>query len=97
MLDALTKAIFEASMVSGEDGRKVLVLRTAEIVQALTTCTASMLALSPSTARDRRAIKALVKQFEKPLRGRVAAIDPIFRDFKSRCFHDDDDERGGHS
>jgi hypothetical protein len=56
-----------------------------------------MMALSPSAARNRSAIKQTADGFRRKLTARVrqAEREPLFADFKARCFHGDDEQRGG--
>ncbi len=65
---------------------------------ALVTALASVTALSPTAARSPTAIRKTAESFRRKLmaRLRAAVADPLFADFKSRCFHDGDRERGGH-
>ena len=74
-------------------------LRLGEIAGALTTILASTLALSPSCARSPRAIREVAEQFRRKLLARVRAAEgnADFHDFKSRCFHEGDRERGGNA
>jgi hypothetical protein len=78
-------------------GDRVLALRLGETANALTTVLASTLSLSPSSARSRAAIKKTADGFRRMLQTRVrqAERDPLFADFRSRCFRDDDERRWG--
>jgi fructose-1,6-bisphosphatase/sedoheptulose 1,7-bisphosphatase-like protein len=97
LVDEITEAIANASMLTDGDGRPVIALRLGECANALTTVLASTLALSPSSVRSSKAIKQLAAAFRAKLLARVrrAERDPSLSDFKSRCFHDDDRARGG--
>jgi hypothetical protein len=97
LVDEITNAIGDASMMTIAGGDRVLVLRTGEIANALTTILASTLALSPAATRSRGSIKQVADSVRRKLLARVrqAEADPLFADFKSRCFHDGDRERGG--
>jgi hypothetical protein len=92
LADAIIRTIADASMVDG-----VMVIRTGEAAAALTTVLASILALSPAAVRSPTAIREAAEGFRRKLQARVRAAeqDPQFADFKSRCFRDDDRERGG--
>jgi hypothetical protein len=96
LVDEITEAIADASMMSDGDGQ-VLVLRVGEIASALTTILASTLAVSPSAVRSPKAIREVADAVRRKLQARVrhAERDPAFADLKSRCFHDGDRERGG--
>ena len=92
LADALVRTIADKSMIDG-----VMVIRTGESAAALTAALASILAMSPAAARSRAAIKQTAESVRRNLQRQVrqAERDPLFADFKSRCFHDDDRERGG--
>jgi hypothetical protein len=94
LVDEVTKAIAAASMIDG-----VMVIRTGETAAALVTVLASMTALSPASTRSRAAIKKTSDGFRRKLLARVrqAERDPLFADFRSRCFRDDDEQRGGNA
>jgi hypothetical protein len=97
LVDEITEAIANASMLSDGDGHRVMALRLGECANALTTVLASTLALSPSSARSSKAIKQLAAAFRQKLRAQVAAAerDADVLNFKARCFRDDDRARGG--
>jgi hypothetical protein len=92
LADVIIRAIADQSMIDN-----VLVLRTGESAAALVNVLASIMALSPSSTRSRAAIKQVADSFRRKLLARVrqAESDPLFSDFKSRCFHDGDRARGG--
>lgn len=94
LVDVITSAIADASMIDG-----VMVIRTGEAASALTSVLATVLALSPPATRSRAAIRKTADGFRHKLQARVrqAERDPLFADFKNRCFRDDDHERGGRS
>ena len=96
LVDEITETISAASMMSDGD-RQVLVLRFGEIASALTTILASTLALSPSTVRSPKAIREVAERFRKKLTGQVRAAEgnADVLNFKARCFHDGDEQRGG--
>jgi hypothetical protein len=94
LTEAIIAAIADASRIDD-----CLVIRTGESAAALVNCLATMLALSPASTRNRAAIRQTVDAFGKKLSAKVRTAEgsPDFYDFKSRCFHGDDDEqRGGH-
>jgi hypothetical protein len=95
----IMEAIASASMLSDGDGHRVLALRLGETANALTTILAGTLALSPASTRSRAAIKQVGDSVRRKLLARVrqAESDPLFSVFRSRCFRDDDRERGGHA
>jgi hypothetical protein len=95
LVEQITATIAAASMMSDGDGDQVLVLRFGKIAAALTTIFADTLTLSPPAVRTPRAIKQTAERFRRKLQVRVCAREPLFSDFKSRCFHDGDRERGG--
>jgi hypothetical protein len=99
LVDEITEAIANASMLTDGDGHRVMALRLGECANALTTVLASTLALSPGSVRSSKAIKQLAAAFRSKLLTRVrqAERDPLFADFKNRCFHDGDRERGGNA
>ena len=99
LVGEIIEAIANASMLTDGDGRRVMALRLSEAASALTSVLASTLALSPHTARSPKPIKQIALAFREKLRKQVAAAerDQLFADFKSRCFHDDDSERGGNA
>jgi hypothetical protein len=94
LVAAITKAIAETSLVTDPP---VLVLRTGEIVSALTTCLATALALSPERVRSPTAIRKTAEAVRQHLIRRVAAArsSADLRDFEARIFNSDDAERGG--
>ena len=93
LTDALMGAIVETSRIDN-----CLVLRLGELAAALTTVLASMLALSPTTARSPAAIRKTAEGFRKKLIANVSAAEcgGDFYEFRQRTFRDDDRERGGH-
>jgi hypothetical protein len=97
LVDAITETIADTSMMTIAGGDRVLVLRTGEIANALTTILASTLARSPAATRSRGSIKQVADSVRRKLLARVrqAERDPQFADFKNRCFHAGDRERGG--
>jgi hypothetical protein len=99
LVDAITEAIADASMLTDVDGHPVIALRLGETANALTTILASTLALSPTAVRSPKAIRQLADGFRAKLLARVrqAESDPLFADFKARAFGSDADdrERGG--
>jgi hypothetical protein len=99
LVDEITAAIVNASMVTAGNGHQVMALRLGECANALTTVLAATLALSPAAARNRSAIKQTADGFRRKLAAKVRAAEdsPDFHDFKSRCFHDGDRERGGNA
>jgi hypothetical protein len=94
LADALITAIADCSLVDG-----VMVIRTGEAAAALTTVLAPILALSPSSARSRAAIRKTSEAFRKKLAANVRAAEgsPDFYEFKRRTFRNDDRERGGNA
>ena len=90
LLDAITQAIFETSRVSDCNA---IVLRTGEATQALLTALACVLALSPSVTRSPAAIRKIVDEFGKHLRGRVASAEqnPGLKDVVRRSFWNTDE------
>jgi hypothetical protein len=99
LVEQLTATLADTSMMTIAGGDRVVVLRTGEIANALTTILASVLAVSPAATRSRAAIKQVADSVRRKLMARVrqAERDPLFADFKSRCFHDGDRERGGNA
>jgi hypothetical protein len=97
LLDRITQAIVEASMLEGVDGRPVLALRLGETAQALTTALALVLALSPASAHNDAAIKQTSQSFRRKLRARVnhARGNPDLHEFLRRSFNASDRARGG--
>jgi hypothetical protein len=94
LVDEITKAIADCSLIDG-----VMVIRTGETAAALVTVLASITALSPASTRSRAAIKQTADGFRRKLLARVrqAERDPLFADFKNRCFHSGDRARGGNA
>jgi hypothetical protein len=94
LVDEIIRTIVEQSMIDG-----VMVLRTGETAAALVTALASMMALSPASTRSRATIRQIAESFRKKLVGQVRAAerDPLFADFKNRCFHSGDRARGGNA
>jgi hypothetical protein len=94
LVDEITKAIAAVSMIDN-----VMVIRTGETAAALVTVLASMMALSPASTRSRAAIKQTAEGFRKKLVRQVRAAErnADVLDFKRRCFHDGDRERGGNA
>jgi hypothetical protein len=91
LVDAITKAIFETSMVTDAN---VMALRTGETASALMTCLACVLAMSPAAARSPTALRRTVDELGKRLRRRVAyaEADEDLRDFLRRVFNGTDIE-----
>ena len=94
LTEAIMAAIADCSRIDN-----VLALRTGETARALTHILAAFLALSPAATRSPSAIRKTAEAFRKKLIANVASAErsPVFADFKSRCFRDDDRERGGHA
>jgi hypothetical protein len=92
LADAVIRTIADQSMIDG-----VMVLRTGESAAALVTALASILALSPSCARSRAAIRKTSEAFRKKLAANVRAAEqsPDLYELKRRAFHDGDRQRGG--
>jgi hypothetical protein len=92
LADVIIRAIADQSMVDN-----VMVIRTGESAAALVTALASILALSPSSARSRAAIRKTSEAFRKKLTANVRAAErsPDFYEFRRRTFHAGDRERGG--
>jgi len=88
LLEAITKAIFEASMVSDCNA---VVIRTGEAAEALLTALACVLAMSPTVTRSLAAIRKTVDDLGKRLRRRVASAEqsPDLKDFVRRSFRGD--------
>jgi hypothetical protein len=72
ILAAVTDAIVEASIRKASDGQRVAVLLSAEIVDALVTVQASMLATSPS-ASSPTSLRRLCDKYAKRLFSRIRA------------------------
>jgi hypothetical protein len=85
LLEAITKAIFEASMVSDCNA---VVIRTGEAAEALLTVLAGTLAMSPSVTRSPTAIRKTIDELGKRLRRKVAAAEQCadLQDFVRRMF-----------
>jgi hypothetical protein len=97
LLDRITQAIVDASMIDGVDGRPVLALRLGETAQALTSALAFFLALSPASAHNAHAIKQTSQSFRRKLTARVhhARRDPDLHEILRRSFNSTDRARGG--
>src|ERR1700731_559637 len=72
ILAAVTGAIVEASIRKASDGQRVAVLLSSEIIDALLTVQASLLATSPS-ASSPTALRRLCDEYAKRLFRRVRA------------------------
>jgi hypothetical protein len=96
LVAAITKAIGEASMVTDPP---CLVLRTGELVSALTSVLATALALSPERVRSPTAIRKTLDKVRQRLIRRVAVAraNAELRDLEARIFRGDDRERGGNA
>jgi hypothetical protein len=96
LVDAITKAIAETSVV---ENPRCMVLRTGELVSALTSVLATALALSPERVRSPTAIRKTLDTVRLRLIKRVAAAraSADLRDFEARIFKSDDRERGGNA
>jgi hypothetical protein len=94
LADAIITAIGDASRIND-----CTIIRTGEAAAALTSVLASVLALSPASARSPTAVRKLSESFRKKLMAQVrtAAADPLFADFKARTFHSGDRARGGNA
>jgi hypothetical protein len=77
LLDAVTRAVIKTSMVS-DCG--TIVLRSDEIMSALTEALARFLALAPSTSKSPAAVCALADAFGKHLLQQVAACPDVDTD-----------------
>jgi hypothetical protein len=99
VVDEITAAIANTSMLSDGDGHQVLALCLGQTASALTTILASTLALSPSSTRSRAAIKQLAAAFRRKLQACVRAAEqsPDLYEFKRRVFHSGDRARGGNA
>jgi hypothetical protein len=85
LVEALTKALFEASRVTNIP---CVVTRTGEAASALLTMLATVLAMSPATVRSPTALRRTIDELGKRLRRRVAAAenDHEMQNFMRRCF-----------
>jgi hypothetical protein len=85
LMEVITEAIFEVSKVSDADA---VVLRTAEIANALLMVLAGTLALSPSVARSPTTIRRTIDGFGKHLRRKISAAETNedLQDFMRRTF-----------
>jgi len=85
LMQAVTAAIFEASMVSDANA---IVVRTGEAANALMTVLAGVLAMSPSVTRSPTAIRQTTKEIGKRLRRKVSAAEQNedVQDFVRRVF-----------
>jgi hypothetical protein len=94
LVDAITAAIADASMVSDPP---VMVIRTGELTSALLTCLANAIALSPSAVRSPTAIRKRIEELQRRLLRHVAAAraSADFLDLEARFFRSDDKDRGG--
>ena len=72
LLQAITQAIFETSIVSDCN---VCAIRTGEAAEALLTVLASVLAMSPSASRSPTAIRKTIDELGKRLRRKVSAAE----------------------
>lgn len=92
LTEAIITAIADASRIDD-----CLVIRTGESAAALVTVLSSVLAMSPSSVRSPAAIRQTAESIRRKLTGQIrsAERDPLFTDFKARCFRDDDRSRGG--
>ena len=90
LLEAITRAIFEASRVSDCNA---VVIRTGEAAQALLTALACVLAMSPSATRSPAAIRKTIDELGKRLRRRFAppSRDADLQDFVRRSFWNTDE------
>jgi hypothetical protein len=97
LVDEITAAVVNASRVTAGNGHQVMALRLGECANALTTVLAATLALSPASTRNRAAIRKTADAFRQKLAAKVRAAEdsPDIYEFKSRCFHGDDEQRGG--
>jgi hypothetical protein len=89
LCNAIMEAVARASMVTDAN---IAVLRTGELVSALTTVLATAIALSPSATRSPTAIRKTVDELGKRLRRRLAdaEADPVLQDFIRRTFRGTD-------
>ena len=85
LMEAITQAIFEASMVSDCNAA---VIRTGEAAQALMTVLAGVLSMSPSVTRSPTALRKTVDDLGKKLRRNVVAAEQNddLREFMHRTF-----------
>ena len=85
LLEAITQAIVEASLVSDANA---IVIRTGEATQALLTVLAGTLAMSPSATRSPTAIRKTIDDIGKSLRRKVSAAEQSadLQDFVRRMF-----------
>jgi hypothetical protein len=85
LLEAITRAIADASMVSDCNA---IVLRTAETASALLTALAGMLAMSPAATRSPTEIRRTCDALHKKLRRLIAQAerDAHVQDFVARVF-----------
>jgi hypothetical protein len=92
LVEVITKAIAEASAVSDANA---VVLRTGEMIGALTTTVASTIALSPH-ARSPTALRRAADEISKRIRRQVleALADPGFQEDRA---HFSDDNEAGHA
>jgi hypothetical protein len=94
LIEEFLQAIVKVSLISNPP---VLVLRTGEIANALTTVLTMTLAMSPSVVRSPHAIRDITDRMRKRLI--KGAADPAMRDFLDRVFQGDvaDRKRGGNA
>jgi hypothetical protein len=90
LAEVVLRAIVEASKIDG-----IVVLRTGETANALTSVLAATLALAPSAVRSPKAIREIADSVRRRLQARVhfAEVNPGLNDFRSRAFGSDADDR----
>jgi hypothetical protein len=88
LMEAITQAIFEASMVSDANA---IIIRTGEAAEALLTVLAGVLAMSPAVTRSPTALRSHIDALGKRLRRKVAAGEPCpdLQEFMRRVFRGD--------
>jgi hypothetical protein len=91
LMEAITAAIFEASLVTDANA---IVIRTGEAAEALLAVLAGVLAMSPSVTRSPTALRMHLDELGKRLRRKVAAAetDGDLRDVMRRTFRGDGTE-----
>ena len=89
MLEEFTATIARVSMIADGNGGTVLCLRLAETSSALTTCLASLMALSPQAALNEQAIAETARRFRHALHRKVGVAKraPGTHEFLQRSFH----------
>ena len=72
LMESITAAIFEASMVSDANA---IVVRTAETAEAVLTVLAGILAMSPAVTRSPTALRSHIDELGKRLHRKVSAAE----------------------